>query len=387
MLIVLIAFFSSISFAESPNPPRAGRWEGRAIYSYYTTHSNFTSGGATNLLRNGSLTQMQGDFLGVYDWQPDWRFFGGVNASWVRTDDGFYSRDNSGLNEIFAGAENWYEAGPLDIAVEGDFFYPTWRVNMASDEALIGEGSLRVRGGSWVFWPLGKYRPFAYLGFEYRDEGRSYLLPYELGVKFKLPRFWIQGSFRGYESISDDGDTDNPLARNAFLQTVNAGSMRYYSVNPSASELALEGGFQVGWFGVFTGFAISVNGMNSANGWTAQAGVSISPPLLNKKKNDGFNIRKEQYDEDLFRERSKKAAPQFVEDPNFKEKAQSGEDDPYPQQEEPMPTLTPPPAAVESRPVDMQLELRRVPPKKKKKANKALDKMMNDAENSLEEAK
>jgi hypothetical protein len=382
MLMLFIAFFSSLVFAESPNPPRAGRYEGRFTYSYFNTDSNYSSTGNTALVRDGTFTQMQGDFLATYDWQPDWRFSAGFNAAWAESYDGLFTRNNSAMNEIFASAQKWYESGPFDIAPQGDFIFPLWRPDEGADDVLIGEGAMRIRGGAWGFWPLGTYKPFAYLGFEYRDGGRSFLLPYEIGVKFKLPMFWIQGSFRGYESVVDDADSDNQVIREAYLKTVNAGSLKFYSVNPSGSEAVIEAGTNFGAWGVHGGFAITVNGNNSADGWTAYGGMSWSPVLSSKKNDDGFSIRKERYDEELFEDRQS-PNPQFVEDPGFTE--QPVEDPTVP------PPSEPPPEAAPSKPVEMSVELHRVPPKKKKKPvrkkrNKKLDTMMNDAEDALENA-
>jgi len=385
MLMLLIAFFSLQCFAESPNPPRAGRYEARGTFSYYTTDTNYTSTGASALVGNGSFTNMAGEAAFIYDWQPDWRFSGGLNFSWVESDDSNFVRNNSGVNEVFVSGQKWYEMGPFDIVPQGDFVFPLWRASDSSDEALIGEGAMRLRGGSWLFWPQGTYKPFGYLGFEYRDGGRSFLLPYSLGVKFKVSQFWIQGEYRGSESIVDDADSDNEVIRENFLNRVNAGSMRFYSINPSSSEVAFGGGTQFGPWGIFAGFAITVNGNNAADGWTGYGGLSYSPAVITPgRHDDGFNIRRERYDETLFNEqRQDSEEPQFIEDPDFKEAA------PTPSRKR---QQRPPPAITPSQPVDIQLELRRVPPKKKKsppkapKRDKNLDKMMNEAEKALEKA-
>jgi len=393
LIAPLLVFACPRGHAESPNPPRAGRIEGRATYSYFSTESNYSARGASGLVRNGSLTHMQGDFTATYDWQPDWRFAAGFNVAWVESDDGLFTRSNSGLNEGFASVQKWYESGPFDIAPQGDFVFPFWRVDEASDEALIGEGVMRLRAGSWFFWPLGTYKPFGYLGFEYRDGGRSFLLPYEVGIKFKLPMFWIQGSFRGFESVMDDADVDNQLIRENYLKKVNAGSLRFYPVNPSASEVSAEAGTQFGSWGAHVGFAITVNGNNFSDGWTGYGGISWSPAPASRKHDDGFSIRKERYDEDLFDGGGRKD-PEFIEDPDFQEPVRPRATPP-PAEEAPMaPPLIPTdldPGS--SQPVEMQLELRRVPPKKKKpvrkpkpKRNTNLDKMMNDAESALENA-
>lgn len=385
MLMYLAALFIT-AHAESPNPPLAGKWEARAIYSYFKTEGNYSSTGNTALVRNGVYSQMQGDLMAIYDWQPDWRFTVGANAAYAESDDGVYTRNNSGLNEGYLSAQKWYESGPFDIAPQGDFYFPFWRPDEANDEVLVGEGGMRLRGGAWGFWPLGTYKPFAYLGFEYRDGGRAFLLPYEAGIKFKFPRFWLQASFRGFETVVDDSNTDNQIVRESYLRTVNAGSLKFYSINPSGSEAAAEAGATFGQIGVLAGFAISVNGNNSADGWTAYGGLSWTPVIVSKKHDDGFSIRKERYDEDLF-DGERTSIPQFVEDPG-----NNGAPPPDPNAEPPPddPTMPPPPPeAAPSKPVEMSVELRRVAPKKKKKPvrkkrNQNIDKLMDDAESSLE---
>lgn len=377
--ILGLSFWGSAFAAEAPNPPRAGTWEARGTYSYFSTEQNYSSTDTNVLVGDGSFTHMMGEGLVTYDWQPDWRFSAGMNFGWSESDDGSFTRTNSGVNELLFSAQKWYESGPFDIAPQGDFVYPLWRVDEADDNVLIGEGAMRIRGGAWAFWPRDTYKPFAYLGFEYRDGGRSYLLPYSVGVKLKLNEAWAQAEFRGYESIVDDADSDNFAVRQTYLTRVDAGSFKFYSINPSGSEINLSGGIQMGQFGVFGGFAISLSGNNSADGWTGYGGITYSPPDFTAapKKNydDGFEVKRERYDEGLFKEQREEEQPQFVEDPNFKEPAR-------------LPPEAPPERVSRPKKVDVQLELRKVKPKKKKKRparrSKNIDNMMNEAESALE---
>lgn len=394
MLIILLAFLTSVAGAESPNPPRAGHYEARGTVSYFTTGSNYTSDGSQDLFNGGEFTNWTGELSFTYDWRPDWRFSGGVNGGYSESDDGFFTRSNSGANEVFASAQKWFESGPLDIAPQADFIFPLWRVDEGGDDALIGEGAMRLRAGSWAFWPRGTFKPFGYLGFEYRDEGRAFLLPYSVGVKLKVSQFWIQGEYRGFETIVDDSDTDNQAVRDVYLNRVNGGSYRFYSINPAASEFAAEAGTRLGDFGLFAGFAITVNGKNAADGYTGYGGISWSPTGHRRRDDDdGFNIRGERYDESLFHEQRNDGS-QFIEDPNFKEPKTEAVTPDEPVDSQP---VVPPdaPAAPEPppKPVDVQVELKRVPPKRKKpavkkpkrvKKKKNVDKMLNDAEKFLE---
>lgn len=403
MLMNLIVLFNLLlvpwlSSAEAPNPPVENRIEGRAVYSYYFTDTNYTSEGSSALVGNGSLTSMMGDFTAVYDWRSDWRFFAGMNYAYVETDDAIFSRSNSGLNEIYLGAQNWYEMGPFDVTPQLEFYYPLWRVDEEADDALIGEGAMRTRVGSWIFWPKGFYRPYGFLGFEHRDGGRSFLLPYQVGVKFKMSNFWAQVEYRGFETIVDDSDSDNEVIREDYLQEVNAGSMHFYSVNPSASEVALEGGTHFGDFGLFGGFLVRVTGVNSSEGWGAFAGISWSPSTGSaantRQRGEEFAPPTDNYDQTLFEDEVKpkpKAKPKLVR--------------PSSRRMQPEMPATPPPAAAppgssvppvpsgsgsSSPPVDIQLQLRRVPPKKrqirKPRRNNKMDKMMNETERALENA-
>lgn len=400
--------FSTMAFAEAPRTPREGTWETRFTLSYFDTTENFTSSGKQSLLNSGEYTNLLGDFRFTYDWQPDWRFYSSVNVA--RADSSLSS--NSGINEIMVGAQKWMEAGKFDIAPEVEFVYPMWRVNEDSDSPLLGEGAMRLKAGSWAFYPMGQVKPFAYIGFEYRDEGRAKVIPYSFGVKGRVQRFWVQGEVRGYERIIDDEDAGNNVRKvetATFLQDADSGSMRYYSINPSYSELAVEGGTRFGDWGLFAGFAYSVNGQNTASGWTGWGGLTFSPKAMHRpgeKRDETFDPRGERYDENVFRESSpsmpqadpapESDQPSFNEAPTAPPASGSfGDEDSSvesPRSAAPPEITAPPPK------VDMQLELKRVvkkakpkpkpkPKPKKPKTSKKLKNMLDDTESFLEKNK
>lgn len=395
MLAVLSVLLSVVIHAEVPNAPRPGRTEVRASATFFKTSSNYVSGGIEELPGGGSLTNVQGEALYVYDWQADWKLFGGFNLGWTESSDGTYTRTNSGLNEVIAGGQNWYEIGQFDFAAEGVLFYPLWRPDADSDEALIGEGAMRLRAGGWLILPRRGLRPFAYGGFEYRDGPRAYVMPYRVGAKYSLRGWWVQGEYRGFEAVSDDADVDDPSLRNQYLKDVNGGSFHFYSINPSGSEVAFEVGKRFGALTVMGGAAMTVNGKNTSDGFSVTFGLMYSPQdTVVRVDEDDFNIRRERYDESLFRnERPSDAGqfeqPQFREDPNFVEPPPVV----APPKPKPRPVRPARPAKPakqqaieEAQEVEMQLELRPTKKKvKKKKPAKNLDKLMQETERSLEQ--
>lgn len=357
----------------------------RGTASYFSSTANYSDdGSSTDLANGGDFTSVMGDFIFSYDWKPDWRFYGGATAGYVETSDGNFTRSNSGLNEIVAGAQNWYDVGSFDLGVQGDFVYPFFKIDENSDEAFMGEGAMRIRTGAWAIYPMGPLKPFGYLGFEYRDGGRSFLLPYSVGMKYTLGKIWVQGEFRGYESVVDDADTDNRADRDVILSNVNGGSYRFYSINPAVSEIAAEVGIRLGSITLLGGVAMTVIGSSSADGWTAMAGFAYSPSIGPREKviEDDFKIRSERYDESVFQ----------PEEPVLREEPAPTAPAPLAPQNTPPPPPTKPrkspkqQAMDDAQDVEMQIELQQIPAKKKKKKKKSknVDKLLNDVEKSLE---
>ena len=383
MLITFLAIFAVFSARahESPEAPRQGRHKLQAELSYFQTDGNFADDGAREgLLNGGSLQGFLTDFSYAYDLAPDWRLFAGFNVAMNESSDGTFTRSNSGLDEAYVGAQKWYDVGRLEWAPEVVATLSFVETDMASgDEVLLGDGANRGRVGAWVLAPMKGYRPYGYLGFEYRDHGLSARLPYEGGIKVYLGDWWAQGAVRGVQSVIDDDDAGNALPRDLYLQIVDGGSFKYYSVNPSYTEVAVDAGWRSGAWGAYAGAAMTVLGTSAADGFTVSAGVSYAfggaakrgggEPAFERDEplppSEEFNIKGEKYDHSLFEGDSKTSVPEDGYAP-------------------PEPPPAAPKAGKPTKPVDVQVELRPVKKKRKKKPAKSLDKMLNDAEKSLE---
>jgi len=273
---LLLAFHT---FAEAPDSPSGTTYKLDANMSYFSSSVNYKAGGGvTEDLRNGgSFTDIATRVTYTQDLDRIRRVYGGIVYSATESFDGFVERANGGFNELLAGGQYWVKSFGYKFGPSADFVYPLVRVDRGADDVLLGEGAMKLRLGSWMNWSMGAWQPFGYFGYEYRDEGRSHAVPYNLGIKLRGNSFYALGELRGFERLFSNADSENRNSREDFLQKVNGGSYRFYSLNPSGSEVAAEMGFYLGPVTVYAGGAMVVNGSSYADGWTVVGGVSFSP--------------------------------------------------------------------------------------------------------------
>lgn len=380
MLITFFTIFAAFSFSfsatalESPESPRKGRHKAQAAISYFNSTGNFADDSQSESLANGgSFSNIQTDLGYAYDLAPDWRVGGGFSYAMADSDDGRFQRSDSGLNEAHLMGQKWYDLGRFELAPQLEAYMSFVEVDAVNGDAVLyGEGAMRVRAGAWIGAPMKGYRPYGYLGFEYRDGGRSSLLPYEAGIKARFGEWWAQGSARGVMSVTDDNDTANPLVRNLYLQVVNGGSFKYYSVNPSYTEVTVAAGRNWGQWGFFGEAALTVLGTNAADGFTITAGVSYSPSFGDGRAGEEFNDRMAPIEEKTFDIKNDKYDHSLFE----------GDSKVNPEDRDYSPPPEPPPAPKKTKSVDVQLKV--IKKKKARKSSKSLDKILNEAEKSLE---
>jgi hypothetical protein len=278
-----------VGWAEAPNPPTHMDYRIDGTFQYFDSSANYTSGGGSSadLYNSGYFNDMI--FTGLYtqDLDREKRVYGGFNYSMTESYDGTNTRSNSGFNEILAGGQYWTNLFGYPTAPAADFVYPLYRVDKNGDDALLGEGAIKLRLGGWMMLGNPVWDPFVFLGYEYRDEGRSHAIPYTFGVKWKSRPFWAQLEYRGYERLFSNSDTENRNQRDLFLQRVNGGSYRYYAINSALSEAALEAGYSFGTIGVYGGAAMTINGASAAQGYTLLAGLAYTPGADTGAKEEG----------------------------------------------------------------------------------------------------
>jgi hypothetical protein len=273
----------------------------------------------------------------------------------------------SGLNEGYLGGQWWTEFQQFDIVPQVDFVFPFWRVNSGSPTALLGEGAMRLQAGSWFMLPLKDFTPFGYIGAAYRDGGRSVLLPYSVGARFNSNKFWIEGELRGYQSITDDSNSSQQTARDAYLNWVDGGSYEFYAINPSRSEAALMAGVRIEQIELYLGGAKTIFGRSSADDWQVRVGLAFNgqlfphAPRAAAPSTERFIEKPEKYDESVFEQ-------QVIPDPVDEQESLP----PVPKKAAP----PPPPARTRAKP--------KVKPPKKDEPMPNVELLMKDTQKSLE---
>jgi hypothetical protein len=308
--------FSHSAQAQLLPPPAPGEYQLRGEFSYFDTHINFGDDGSKATLADGaSLNTMMGLGEFIFDWTEHLRLRAGLTGGQTEAhrleapNNVLERHTNVGLSEIWAGGEYWYHLAPFDLVPAVEVYYPLFRVDTASGDPLLGEGATRVRGGAWLVLDWGgDFRPFGYLGYEFRDEGRSALLPYHGGIQWLTEAgTWAQIELRGYQKLTDDSNSDAGEERSEYLTRVQGGSERFYSLNPSLHEVAVLAGTHFGQMGVYGGVSYAYMGKNNAEGVTYTVGVSFDGSFFTPtpqpeviRYENKFEVKQETYDPSLF---------------------------------------------------------------------------------------
>jgi hypothetical protein len=310
----LILFFllciSPLAEAE-PIPPHVGEWSFTDYLSYYRTSGNYGSPGfSTNSLPNdGSYYSIQDQVTANYDLSPHWRLDASVGYGYAVSDSTYFTYTGSDFTEGSGGIQYWYRRPMWAIVPTLHGGFPFFRINATFNDAMVGEGTVWAEPGSWGFIYLKPWALFGYFGYRYQDSGRAGLLNFNAGASYRFETARLRAGVRGYETAINDSLTNQPGYRNVVLSRVDAGSFRYYAVNPTVAEVYAESDF------IFSreleagaGIAQSFYGANSAQGFTVTAMIRLrlpgegSPSVTNNGMDSGFEAPMDRYDEKLFRD-------------------------------------------------------------------------------------
>ncbi|MNL00508.1 hypothetical protein D3C87_1209430 [compost metagenome] len=190
------------------------------------------------------------------------------------SDNTIAKRTNSTFNEIMAGIDFVAYSELFELVPEFGLVVPFEKVDLNSDSSLNSEGVFQLWGRLIAQKDFtSQMRGYGWAGIQYRGEGRSFLVPWGLGMQFKLPRIRLGGELYGSQSISDDkdkGDTNAELTRAAYINQVDAGSLKFYSINPSLIDTSAYAIFLM-----TPKWSLQVNGGMTVAGANAAAGFHI----------------------------------------------------------------------------------------------------------------
>ena len=330
LTIFLLILGLRVAGAERPAAPRTGHLEVGGNYSYFTTSGNFDLNGQKVADPNGGgLSTNAVTASAGYDFSGRFRIYGGLTYADTSSTDGFFDRDNGTITEVPLGAQYFGAFGKFLWVAQGDAGVTLYKVSEAADATALADGVNRARAGGWLIYRAGNLQPFVNLGGEYRDGGRSSLIPYVAGAHLKLDKFWIEAQLRGQFALGNDSDSAlaDRARREAYLRRVNGGSFKYYSVNPTLHEAAVEAGYRFDQFHVFGGAAMAYLGNSSAQGYVLSLGLRFTLATARKTVSTtsyggptdegGFAPKEESYDDTLFNDRPvvRRAAPAPVTPP------------------------------------------------------------------------
>ncbi len=310
--------------ALQPFAKQEGRWQLEVGHRGFHTVGNFDANGATQPLPGDAFFQgLYGHTAVSYDIFDSWStgFFG--DGGWVKSYNGFEERTAFYLNRAQLETQYLYRNPILWIAPTYQFTFPIYQVDAAGDEALVGEGALEHSAQLHVFKPWSKtFHSFGYMGYTYRNDGRSYQVPYGLGSRVRVQPVWLGLQMDGARTAMADQFTYFRRARTDVTNRVNARSLKYYSVNPEWTRVEVFGEWAPNreW-AVRAGANMTVEGRSYANefGWnialTYAFGGNVDDPsfipylhqenALQKKKKRlkrEFRMKREKEDPSLFQD-------------------------------------------------------------------------------------
>ncbi|MGE0764503.1 MAG: hypothetical protein AB7N80_14605 [Bdellovibrionales bacterium] len=289
--------------------------------SYFNTTANYDIGGGSyTSLGSGRYYRLIEGHVGLEHWVLDnVSVMAQMGYARAASYDGLFERTNSSPTELIAGARYVVPYSRFNFVPELWLAYPFNEFSDDTDEALTGEGVMKIFIGLWSELVFGTIKPFAEVGFLYQDDGRASHTLYEAGAKWTPGRWSASGKIYGTHVVLEDEHTDLRVTRDTVTTRVDGGSWKYYSVDPRTLGLKAEGGFDITEsFHLKIGYDQTINGEASAAGWTASVGLEyrmsenadrpkrheplITPEVLEPDSSEEkrFEPDPPQYDESLF---------------------------------------------------------------------------------------
>ena len=318
-LILCILLFPVSLFAQDVFKPFAtNRFDLYFSTAYFASLANYDAGGSKQNLISGAAfqdTSLSSEVRYLFHEKMGVRT--GVHFNNVVSNNGTQTRTNSAVTHYSVGADlQVYNTRYWSIYLDGAYKISAQEINSSTDDALASDGVNEGLVSAVIAYDDEAWRFYGKAGYNHRLEGLSGLATYGLGGDFGNSIFKVGLNFFGISTIQDDEKTATPFDRDLLTTRVNAGSRRYYSINPNL----LEGQLYVvyNWdkdlaVKVFSGQTLM--GSNAADGFTfglafnwgfgpTKKGIrSNSTPNKSKLSDDeaGFKVETEDgVNQDLF---------------------------------------------------------------------------------------
>ncbi len=249
---------------------RRDHWDFDAATDYFYSEANYPSGGGSKNLDSGNHYSLLDFTFGTrYVPRRNWAVFGWGKVSNAESKNSVATRSNSTFSEAAVGFDFLVYNDLFQLIPEVIAVMPTEKIDPASDTVFNSEGVLEVHSRLIAQKDFGLLRGYGWLGFNYRAEGRSFLMPWGVGAHWKMNRLRLGAELFGYQSVTDDTDK-NSILRTAYVNGVNAGSMKFYSANPSIVDTQ----FYATWL-LNQKWSLQANGGMTVMGTNSAAGFHV----------------------------------------------------------------------------------------------------------------
>ncbi len=280
MCLALLLTFSEESLANNPYQVfKKNRIDFDIKTNYFKSEANFTSDGSQqSLFRSNSFQNI--DVTSSVRWEliEDLGLIGGFNIASSESSDALSTRKNSTLNRIDLGADYLFWNSDIHEAfVRLMSSYSLEKIELNTDSVLNSDGATEIKPEVVIRFNFGGLYPYASGGLNYRSNGLSMLATYAAGIEARFSEIGLGAAILGRTSIKDDDQTNSASVRDILNNRVNAGSKKYFAVNPNSTDLELNLNFSASdnlLFKLFGGYTLL--GSNSAVGYNAGIAVNFN---------------------------------------------------------------------------------------------------------------
>lgn len=301
-VIVALILLGQLAQASSVGHPIAPKYvDGSVLFdfktSYFKSEENFDSGGSKQSLTSGNYLQVF-DMTSHLRWgfTENLGFYGGFNVGASESNNTLATRKNSTLNEVSLGGDFRilsYQA--FDLFTKITYIHPIEKIDRNTDSVMNSNGASQIIPEIGILMPFGWFNLYGMTGYNYRSEGLSGLVPYRTGIEMEFSGFSMYAGLDGFASVTDDKETSTSVDRDIINNRVNAGSKKYFAVNPNEMNFDLGMNWQLNANWGITGFGqYTVVGSNTSAGYTVGAGFTWElGRTLSEAKSKIFQPKKE----------------------------------------------------------------------------------------------
>ncbi len=264
------------TFAQPPaNFPFS--WQLSADNEFIHTTSNFSNSGSTqSLVSGGELLNLTSKLNLTYRSKPRWHFYGGMDYSYSKSSLSNVERTSGGLPYVRGGLRHFIPLKKFQLIAIGEANIAIQQIDMFSDDVLISDGFSKIEVGLWALVKAKSFTPYGFLGVVYHTDDFASPFIVRAGSNLSVSSsFSFFGELSYFGTAIDDKYAKTPNVRWALVNLVSGGSLRFYSVNPSHTDIGLGASYQMSseWRSQFA-LDYTLEGQRYSQGLTARLSVS-----------------------------------------------------------------------------------------------------------------